>query len=83
MRQRHIDPVPPPALHRLVSQERAHTAVLALVLGLLLAKSWARCAEVHRRRTAGRSAGKPRTLQRWEGEGGRPEEPPVGGGMAE
>lgn len=58
------------------------TTSLIFVLGFLLAKSYACCAAVHRRRAQERSSAQSGDSHRWEGEGGS-NEPPVGGDIAE
>lgn len=67
---------------RLVPAGRTRTLAIVVALGFLLAKSYANCLAVHRRRAAGRSADMPQNLQRWEGEGGN-HEPPVGGDITD
>ena len=70
-------------LDRLLPQGRLRTGAALFTLGFLLAKSCACCAAVHKRRSQERTSTKAPNVQRWEGEGGRTEEPAVGGGITE
>jgi len=45
-------------------------ALRMLLLGVLVQRSWARLAQVHRHRMTARPARAPERVQRWEGEGG-------------
>jgi len=47
--------------------------ILALAFGGLLANSWRCWRRTHRERRGSQTAALPRTLQTWEGEGGRPD----------
>jgi hypothetical protein len=56
--------------------------LLVLALGALLLNALETVHRTHRRRAEGRTGRLPERLQTWEGEGGRPDDPPPAGSPA-